>query len=120
MVPSEVTAPYEKLLIDQKDYIHALIQSIVNTRLEDIRRTKVTDMEEILAMFKGSTPNKQREALVEFLKVMPEYKTTDQDTLLLRLKALKAELKRQHEITDLLLWAKLKYQRSQTQSENET
>ena len=123
MVPPEVTAPYEKLLIEERDYIHRLVQSIMNTKLEDIRKTKLADMAEILTMFKGSTPNKQKEALIEFLKIMPEYKTTDKDVLLLRLRTLKRELKREHEITDLLTWAKLRYQRSQLQreaSENET
>ena len=122
-VPPEVTAPYEKLLIEERDYIHRLVESIMNTKLEDVRRTKVTDIPELLKLFKGSTPKRQKEALVEFLKIMPEYRTTDQDLLLQRLRILKRELKREHEITDLLTWAKLRYQRSQLQSsasENET
>ena len=107
--PPEVATTYEKLLTQQDETIHAIIQDILACKLDDIKKTKVVDMPEVLASFTGSTQNKKKEELLEFLRLMPEYKTTDKDTMALRLKALKKELYRRGEIEDLLIWAKLKY-----------
>ena len=118
--PENPTAPYEKLLIEEDEYIHQIVQEITNCKTNDVKKTKCADISGILRYFSGSSPHKQKESLVEFLIIMPEYKTTNTDLLELRLRALKDELKRRGEITDLLIWAKLKYQKSRHQSENET
>jgi len=102
--------PYEKLLIENEEDIHAIVQDIVNTKTRDIKATKLVEMAGILKYFSGSTPHKQKEALLEFLNIMPEYKTTNMDLMEKRLTGLKNELKRRGEICDLLIWAKLKYQ----------
>ena len=110
MPPTETHDPYSQLLVQQDEHIHKIIQGILGCRMDSIRKTKCQDMIHILDMFNGQSPSKQKEALIEFLQIMPEYKTTDQDELYQRLRALRAELKRRGEITDLLIWAKLKYQ----------
>ena len=108
--PTQVQDPYIQLLLQQDEHIHQVVQGILKCSMVDIRRTKVTEIPHILNMFTGPSLSKQKEALVEFLQLMPEYKTTETDDLYNRLLALKAELKRRGEITDLLIWAKLKYQ----------
>ena len=108
--PTETQDPYIQLLLQQDEHIHQVVQGILKCSMVDIRRTKVTEIPHILNMFTGPSLSKQKEALVEFLQLMPEYKTTETDDLYNRLLALKAELKRRGEITDLLIWAKLKYQ----------
>ena len=107
--PQELATTYEKLLTQQDATIHAIIQDLLACKLDDIKKTKVVDMVEVLENFSGTTPNKKKEELLEFLRIMPEYKTTDKETMALRLKALKKELHRRGEIEDLLIWAKLKY-----------
>ena len=116
-IPLEISEPYEKLLAQQEEYVHAVVKSIFDCKLDDVRHTRCEDIERILNFFSGSTQKKKREALVEFLKICPEYRTTDQDVLYQRLKALEAELRRKGEISELLIWAKLKYQREQKQTE---
>ena len=108
-VPAPVAVTYDKLLIQQDETIHAIIQDILSCTIEDIKRTKTVDMMEVLENFSGSSPHKKKAELLDFLRIMPEYKTTDKDTMALRLKALKKELHRRGEIEDLLIWAKLKY-----------
>ena len=108
--PTQVQDPYIQLLLQQDEHIHQVVQGILKCSMVDIRRTKVTEIPHILNMFTGPSLSKQKEALIEFLQLMPEYRTTETDDLYNRLLALKAELKRRGEITDLLIWAKLKYQ----------
>ena len=116
-IPLEISEPYEKLLAQQEEYVHAVVKSIFDCKLDDVRHTRCEDIDRILNFFSGSTQKKKREALVEFLKICPEYRTTDQDVLYQRLKCLEAELRRKGEISELLIWAKLKYQREQKQTE---
>ena len=108
-VPTQGTETYEKLLTQQDEAIHVIIQDILACKLEDVKKTKVVDMMEVLDNFSATTACKKKDELVEFLRIMPEYKTTDKETMALRLKALKKELHRRGEIEDLLIWAKLKY-----------
>ena len=106
--------PYENLLLTNETHVHQVLQDILNCRLEAIRRTKPEDMEKIINLFKGRTPNQKREELVEFLKLMPEYKTTDQDVLYRRLKALKDQIKAKEGVSDLYFYAMRKYRRTST------
>ena len=112
--------PYELLLFQQTDHIHEVINDIVNCKLEDIRRTKLEEMKPILSLFRGGTPYKQRENLIEFLRLMPEYKTTDPNKLYQRLTTLQAHLTTKGEITDLLIWAMYKQQKFLEKNENRT
>ena len=108
---------YENLLTQQDETIHAIVKDILACKLEDIKNTKVGEMAEILSNFTGKNAYSKKAESIEFLRIMPEYKTTDKDTMALRLKALKMELHRRGEIEDLLIWAKLKYAREQKQNE---
>ena len=114
----ESLPPYENLLIEDKDYVHQIIQDILNCRLDSVRRARAVDMEPILKLFLGSSPNKKREQLLEFLKLMPEYKTTDQEVLYRRLKALKDNLRRTEGNSDLYFYALRKYGKT-SESESE-
>ena len=110
MPPTETQDPYIQLLLQQDEHIHQVVHNILKCSMVDIRRTKVTEIPHILNMFTGPSLSKQKEALIEFLQLMPEYRTTESEDLYNRLLALKAELKRRGEITDLVIWARLKYQ----------
>ena len=116
--PLKFPRPYENFLVQYQDHIHQVLQDIMNCRVDNIRRTPVKDMEAILNLFKGTSLNKKREALVEFLRIMPEYRTTDQELLYQRLKALKEHIKTNEGYSDLYLWALWKYRRT-SQSESE-
>ena len=100
--------PFDKFLYQNRDLVHAIIQDMLNCKIESIRKTSVHDMEPILNLFRGSTLNKKRESLIEFLGIMPEYKTNDKDLLYERLKKLKAQIK-QEGYADLLYYALYKY-----------
>ena len=108
--PTQAQDPYTQLLVQADEHIHQVVQNILKCSMVDIRRTKVTEIPHILNMFTGPSLSKQKEALIEFLQLMPEYRTTETEDLYNRLLALKAELKRRGEITDLVIWARLKYQ----------
>ena len=110
MPPTQAQDPYTQLLIQADEHIHQVIQSLLKCSMVDIRRTKVTEIPHILNMFTGPSLSKQKEALIEFLQLMPEYRTTESEDLYNRLLALNSELKRRGEITDLVIWARLKYQ----------
>ena len=88
-----------------------------NCKLEAIRRTNTSDMEPILNLFMGSTLKRKRDTLIEFLNIMPEYKTTDQNVLYQRLKALKEHIKRTEGISDLYYYALRKYRNENNNGE---
>ena len=112
---------YDDLLIKNSDDVHRALQDILSCKIDDIRRTKVQDMEQILKLFPGKTLTKQKEELIEFLNIMPEYRTTDQQVLYQRLKTLKDQLKRTGGVSNLCIWALYTQQRflSRNESENE-
>ena len=106
--------PYDTFLLQYKDHIHIVIQDILNCSTEAIRRTNVHNIENVLSLFKGSSLYKKKDELVEFLKIMPEYKTNDQDLLYRRLKALKDQIKVTQGTSDLYLYASRKYRNMST------
>ena len=114
----EPDTTYDSLLLQQKENMHAIIQDILNFRVESVKKTSVHDMEPLLNLFLGSSPHKKKEALVEFLRLMPEYRTTDQEVLYRRLKALKDNLRRTEGNSDLYFYALRKYGKT-TESESE-
>ena len=99
---------YEKWLLNNEQEINKAVKDIMAMRLDAIRKTKVSEMTEILELFSGTTQNKKREELIEFLKLMPAYRTCDKDLLLERLQNLKTLIARRDKISDLLIYAKLK------------
>ena len=122
-IPNQQTQqldPFDVYLIQQGDNIHEAVQDIINFKLEDVRRTKVEDLSNILSLFRGRTPYQQRESLIEFLRLMPEYKTSDPEKLYQRLSTLQAHLKTTGDVTDLLVWAMYKHQKFLESKENAT
>ena len=108
-IQSQAIDTYEDMLVKQDATIHNIIKDILSCKMDDIKKTRVQDMLDVLEQFSGTTLNKKKEELMEFLRIMPEYKTTDKEVMARRLTALKAELKRRGEIQDLLIWAKINY-----------
>ena len=108
---------YEKLLLENEDLIHQAFQDSLNCKIDAIRKTKVEDIEQILNLFFGPTLAKKREQLIDFLKLMPEYRTTDSDLLYQRLKALQEKISRTEGYSDLFFHAYRKY-RNITGNEN--
>ena len=109
---------YETILLQHKDHVHDIIQDMLNCKLDAIRKTSVHDIEPLINLFLSSTPHKKKEALIEFLRLMSEYRTTDQEVLYRRLKALKDDLRRTEGNSDLYFYALRKYGQAST-SENE-
>ena len=107
--PLPLPTPYDTFLLQHEEHMHQVLQDILNCSTEAIRRTNVHNMENVLSLFKGSSLYKKKEELVEFLKIMPEYKTNDQNLLYRRLKALKDQIKVTHGTSDLYLYASRKY-----------
>ena len=110
--------PYENLLLEHETHIHQVIEDIQKCKLELVRKTSTNDMSQIINLFRGSSPTKKKEELVEFLKLMPEYKSSDPDVLYRRLKALKEHIRVTEGNSDLYFYALRKYR--STTSENET
>ena len=113
----EFSNPYETFLLQHGDHIHQVLQDIQACKIEAIRRTSVNDIDKVIKLFKGATLQKRKEALIEFLKVMPEYRTTDQELLYRRLKALKEHIKVTHGTSDLYYWAMRRYNVSASESD---
>ena len=108
---------YDILLLENEDIVHQAVQDILNCRMDAIRKSKAEDIEQILNLFIGSSPTKKKEQLMEFLKLMPEYRTADSDLLYQRLKALQEKISRTEGYSDLFFHAYRKY-RNITGNEN--
>ena len=115
---SNILTPYENFLLEHEQHVHQVIDDMQKCKLELIRRTPVEEMEKILKLFKGSSLNKKKEELMEFLRLMPEYRSTDQDVLYRRLKALKERIKVTQGTSDLYFYA-LRTYRSISASESD-
>ena len=109
--------PYETVLLNNGDYIHQVIQDILNCKVEAIRKTSVRNMPGLLNLFIGSTPQAKKDQLLEFLRLLPEYKTTDQEVLYRRLCALQDHLRRTEGNSDLYFYAIRKYKNSNENNE---
>ena len=75
-------------------------------------------MSQIINLFRGASPSKKKEEFIEFLRLMPEYKSADPAVLYRRLKALKEHIRKTEGNSDLYFYALRKYR--STTSENET
>lgn len=119
-VPYEtMEASYQRMLIQREEEINYLIKDIMNMKIESIRKTKCSDIANILNLFSGTTPGKKKDELIEFLRLMPAYRTCDQEVLRSRLELLKGTIKQRDHISDLLVYAKLKHQKEEEQKEEE-
>ena len=111
---------YEILLKKYPDYFHHVVQGIINCKIADIKRTKCEDMSEVLNYFIGTSPHKQKEKLIEFLTLMPEFRTVEQNALNERLKTLTEELKKAGDVMDPLVYAMYKTMKYNQTLENNT
>ena len=119
-VPYEtMEACYQRMLTEREDEINHLIKDIMDMKIESIRKTRCSDIAAILNLFSGTTPGKKKDELIEFLRLMPAYRTCDQEVLRNRLEYLKATIKQRDKISDLLVYAKLKHQKEEEQKEEE-
>ena len=110
---------YDILLLENEDIVHQAVQDILNCRMDAIRKSKAEDIEQILNLFIGSSPTKKKEQLMEFLKLMPEYRTADSDLLYQRLKALQEKIIRTEGYSDLYFHAYRKYRNITADENNE-
>ena len=119
-VPYEtMEACYQRMLTEREDEINHLVKDIMDMKIESIRKTRCSDMAAILNLFSGTTPGKKKDELIEFLRLMPAYRTCDKEVLRNRLEYLKATIKQRDKISDLLVYAKLKHQKEEEQKEEE-
>ena len=110
---------YEQWLRSNEEEVNRVVKDIMGMKLEAIRKTKGNEICDLLQLFSGTTVNKKKEELVEFLKLMPAYRTCDKDLLLRRLQDLKELIRRRDHISDLLVYAKLKHAQSEAEQESE-
>ena len=116
--PEKIIETYEELLVKRTEVINSIIKDILAFKLGDLKTTKVDSIDRILVLFNGSTPNKKKENLIEFLRLMPSFRTTDPELLERRLKNLKYELTKRDTIKDLLIYAQLQNQKPDNEEEN--
>ena len=117
--PEKVIETYEEMLVKQTEVINSIIKDILTFKLGDLKTTKVDSIDSILVLFNGSTPNKKKENLIEFLRLMPSFRTTQPETLERRLRDLKNELRQRDGIKDLLVYAQLQNAKTDNEEEQE-
>ena len=101
--------PYENFLLQNEDHVHQVIQDIQACKIELLRRTSINALDNILDLFNGTSKQRKKEEFVEFLRLMPEYRSTDLEVLYRRLKALQDQLKVTQGTSDLYLYASRKH-----------
>ena len=117
--PERVIATYEEMLVKRTEVINSIIKDILAFKLGDLKTTKVDSINNILDFFSGSTPNKKKENLIEFLRLMPSFRTTDPELLERRLRDLKHELRQRDGIKDLLVYAQIQNAKTDNEEEQE-
>ena len=117
--PEKIIETYEELLVKHTEVINSIIKDILTFKLGDLKTTKVDSIDSILVLFNGSTPNKKKENLIEFLRLMPSFRTTDPELLERRLRDLKNELRQRDGIKDLLVYAQLQNAKTDNEEEQE-
>ena len=115
--PEKVVEIYEEMLVKHTEVINSIIKDILDFKLGDIKTTKVNTIDSMLSLFNGSTLNKKKENLIEFLRLMPSFRTSHPEILERRLRDLKYELRKRDGIKDLLVYAQL--QNTKTDNEEE-
>ena len=105
--PEKVVEVYEEMLVKHTEVINSIVKDILDFKLGDLKTTKVDTIDSMLKLFNGSTPNKKKENLIEFLRLMPSFRTTQPEILERRLRDLKDELRQREGIKDLLVYAQI-------------
>ena len=100
----------DKILRYREKDFNAMIQDMTAFSAQTVRNASVKDIEELLKYFTAPTMSKKKEELIEFLRIMPGYKTSDKYLLQRRLGQLVYHQTRTGGIRDPLLYAKLQNQ----------
>ena len=100
----------DKILRYREKDFNAMIQDMTTFSAQTVRNANVKDIEELLKYFTAPTMSKKKEELIEFLRIMPGYKTSDKYLLQRRLGQLVYHQVRTGGIRDPLLYAKLQNQ----------
>ena len=100
----------EKILRYREKDFNAMINDMTTFSAQTVRSANVKDIEDLLKYFSASTWSKKKEELIEFLRIMPGYKTSDKYLLERRIGQLVYHQVRTGGIRDPLLYAKLQNQ----------
>ena len=100
----------DKILRYREKDFNAMIQDMTTFSAQTVRNANVKDIEELLKYFTAPTMSKKKEELIEFLRIMPGYKTSDKYLLERRIGQLVYHQARTGGIRDPLLYAKLQNQ----------
>ena len=100
----------EKILRYREKDFNAMINDMTTFSAQTVRSANVKDIEDLLKYFSASTWSKKKEELIEFLRIMPGYKTSDKYLLERRIGQLVYHQIRTGGIRDPLLYAKLQNQ----------
>ena len=100
----------DKILRYREKDFNAMIQDMTTFSAQTVRNASIKDIEELLKYFTAPTMSKKKEELIEFLRIMPGYKTNDKYLLQRRLGQLVYHQVRTGGIRDPLLYAKLQNQ----------
>ena len=100
----------EKILRYREKDFNTMINDMTTFSAQTVRSANVKDIEDLLKYFSASTWSKKKEELIEFLRIMPGYKTSDKYLLERRIGQLVYHQIRTGGIRDPLLYAKLQNQ----------
>ena len=100
----------EKILRYREKDFNTMINDMTTFSAQTVRSANVKDIEDLLKYFSASTWSKKKEELIEFLRIMPGYKTSDKYLLERRIGQLVYHQVRTGGIRDPLLYAKLQNQ----------
>ena len=100
----------EKILRYREKDFNAMINDMTTFSAQTVRSANVKDIEDLLKYFTAPTMSKKKEELIEFLRIMPGYKTSDKYLLERRIGQLVYHQVRTGGIRDPLLYAKLQNQ----------
>lgn len=107
-------APWEliinKILRYREKEFNEMIADMTAFSAQTVRNANVKDIEDLLKYFKAPTLTKKKEELIEFLRLMPGYKTSNKYVLHRRLGQFIRRQVMTGGIRDPLLYAKLQNQ----------
>ena len=110
----------DKILRYREKDFNAMIQDMTAFSAQTVRNANVKDIEELLKYFTAEpTWSKRKEALIEFLRLMPGYKTSNKYVLHRRLGQFIRRQVMTGGIRDPLLYAKLQNQSEEPPQEEQ-
>ena len=103
----------DKILRYREKEFNAMIEDMRTFSAQTVRSASIKDIEDLLKLFTAPTMSKKKEELIEFLRLMPGYRTHDKYLLQERIAKLIWHQNRTGGIRDPLLYAKLQNQPEQ-------